>query len=436
MKIFTAFRLFWFGFLLMGKSCFLGAQPEPILINLSTVLELGGANNLNIIAYQRRHELTIAELIKTKEWWLPDLYAGTTLHQLWGAAMNTDGEIFTDLDRQNFFGGIGLNLSWDFGSKPYQIKSGYFKMEAARHRVQSERNKALLEIITAYYDFLTEQLKFQAYDQLIREADTLARQFDLQVEAGLQYQSVALLAQSNYRHFQIEKLNAQLERSNKSAALIRLLNLDPSVEIIPVDSVLAPLELVPDPSLEPDYRTVYSIRPEIRDFELRLEESKTDKKMVTTGLLLPEFRISSYYSYFGEVFSPVYATSAINASLWWRIPLGRLLSGGDLKRANSVIAIKEVELEQMKSTIHEEIVQARSQSRIAHEQMEIAEEASRLAYQALRQSLERQQLGTVLPLEIMQAQEMYIKTSLDHLRAVADYNKAQYRWWVGLGNNL
>ncbi len=70
------------------------------------------------------------------------------------------------------------------------------------------------------------------------------------------------------------------------------------------------------------------------------------------------------------------------------------------------------------------------------EQIEIALEGSQMAEEALNQTLQRQSLGMVRPLEILQAQEMFMKSRLDYLRAIASYNKAQYAYFVAIGNNL
>ena len=72
----------------------------------------------------------------------------------------------------------------------------------------------------------------------------------------------------------------------------------------------------------------------------------------------------------------------------------------------------------------------------AKEQLEIAKEGSELSELALQQNILRQRLGTVRPLEILQAQEIYITSRLDYLKAVAAYNKAQYTYYVAIGNSL
>jgi len=73
-----------FGFFLLLASHTLCAQDNTQAINLETVLQLGGANNLTIKKYRQLQELALANLDMAREWWLPDIYAGTTIEQLWG----------------------------------------------------------------------------------------------------------------------------------------------------------------------------------------------------------------------------------------------------------------------------------------------------------------------------------------------------------------
>lgn len=141
-------------------------------------------------------------------------------------------------------------------------------------------------------------------------------------------------------------------------------------------------------------------------------------------------------SYFGDVFDPLDETAEINGALLWKIPLGRLTFGGELKQYNARIALQKIQMQQARAQVNEEVISAREQILSAKEQTEVALEGSQLGEQALRQSIERQQLGTVRPFEILQAMEIYIKSRLDHLKAVSTYNKAQYKLLVAMGNDL
>ncbi len=132
--------------LLLGATFTVNAQ-ETLPINLQTVLEMGDANNLTIKKFKAKQELANANLLKAKEWWLPDVYAGLQTHQLWGAAMNADGRFFLDVNRQNLWGGIGLNADWSFAEGIYKTKSAKLQVQASVYETQAERNYTLLATI-------------------------------------------------------------------------------------------------------------------------------------------------------------------------------------------------------------------------------------------------------------------------------------------------
>lgn len=410
-------------------------QGNTQAINLETVLQLGGANNLTIQKYKQKQDLALAELDRAREWWLPDIYAGTVVNQLWGTTMNSDGNFFTDVNNQNFWGGAGLNASWTFSESFFKAKAENLQAQASRYRTDAERNKALLAIIEAYYDLLAAQLYYSAYDQLVDQGDTISQQISIQVAAGMRYESELLLSQSNQSHLKVEMLNAKMTYSTKSAALVNLLNLAPNVKLVSTDSLLAPLNLVGTEEIILN-DSIYNKRPEFNAAKLTLRSLKVEKRITSTGLWLPDLHVGTYTSMFGDVLSPLYPTSAINASLMWKIPIGRLTYGGELAKARLRIALQETEIKQVKAIVNEEVLRTREIMNISKEQMEIAREGSDLASKALQQSIQRQQLGTVRPFEILQVQEVYIRSKLDYLKAISTYNKAQYQLFVAVGNDL
>jgi len=419
--------------------CWLNAvqgQSEQQPINLETALTLGGANNLTIKEFKLKQELAAAELTKSKEWWLPDLYAGVTSHQLNGNAMNGDGNFFVDVDRQSFWGGIGLNATWNFGDGIFLAKAAELRSEAAFHQTAAEKNHALLDIIESYYDFLAAQLYYAAYEKLATQADTIAQQMSLQVQIGLRLQSDELLAKSNYNHLRVEMLNARNDWNDAKAELTRLLNLDPYKKLIAVDNILVPLDLITGMAPPSIYDSSYQKRPEIKSQTLTLASLNQAKRTTTSGLWLPELQVGTYGSYFGGVFEPINPTSEVNAALMWKIPLGRLTYGGTLQKFNTQIGLQENEIAQTKAKINAEVMASSMQISTYKEQIEISLEGSQMAEEALNQTLQRQSLGMVRPLEILQAQEMFMKSRLDYLKAVASYNKAQYSYFVAIGNNL
>jgi len=425
-----------------------GKAQETLPINLQTVLELGGANNLTIKEFLAKQELAEANLSKSKEWWLPNVYAGVRTFQLWGAASNADGRFFLDVSRQNLWAGLGLNANWNFAEGIYKTKSAKLQVQASVFETQAKRNNTLLATIKAYYDLQTSQMKLIAYKNLVAQSDTITQQVAIQVEAGLRYQSELLLSKSNQNHLIIEMLNAQWEYNQKSAELVRLLNLDSKVKLVSVDSVMWPMNF--EEKLLSVNDTTYKMRPEIKSIDFTILSLQTERNITTTGLFIPTLSLGTYGSYFGRIngaVSPMfpnqypetnqlYPTGMLNVSLTWNIPLGRLIYGGDLKQYNSQIKIQEIKSEQFKAQINEEIANANQLLIIGKEQIQIAKEGLELTTEALNQSIERQKLGTVKPFEVFQAQQFFLQAQIDYLKAIGEYNKAQFALKVAKGEML
>jgi len=433
--------------LLIALSRFVNAQ-ETVKIDLETVLKLGGAKNLTIKEYKERQELSMAKLAKARQWWVPEIYAGAERQQLWGASMNADGRFFLDVNRQNFWGGLGLNANWDFASGIYRQKAAKFSSLAEKYNSKAERNQTLLKVINAYYDLRVEQLAFTAYQNLVEQADSIAQQIQTQVEAGMLYPSEALLAKSNKNHLKVEMLNAQKRYYQVSAELLKLLNMDQSLKLVSTEEALLPLtyneqDLMPIDSAQLN-------RPEIKANQLEVQSLEIRKKQFTSGLLLPELNLGAYGSYFGRLsgdFSPMvpaefpdpdrfHRTEALNVSLMWRIPLGELFYKGDRKTHNSLIRLKQIEGEQLEAQIYQELSEAQFEINNGKEQIEITKEALDFSAEAMEQSVERQKIGTAKPFEVFQAQQFFLQAQIDYLKAIGAYNKAQFALKVAKGEEL
>ncbi|MDE3183161.1 MAG: TolC family protein [Bacteroidota bacterium] len=411
----------------------LNANAQQTLpVNLETVLRLAGANNLTIKEYQLKYQQALADQSKAKEWWLPNIYAGATTHYLNGAAMNTDGKIFTDVKQNNLWTGLGIATEIDFGKGIYQSLATKQKTKAANFFSIAEKNKEVLNAIETYFDLQTEQLKYGFLLSLVNQSDTLSQQIKIQVDAGLRYQSEYLLAQSNFNHLKISMLQAKMEWQKKSALLANLLNLDNNVSLISADSALIPLPL----SIQPIDTNGFEKRPEYSALNAELRSFQLSRKMINQGLLLPKLRVGFDNGAFGAYSSALYNTNQLNASLLWIIPIGRLTYKGDLKQWNSKIALQQNKVEQFKNQYQQETSTATAESQTANDQMTIAKEAFQLTAEALKQSIERQKLGTVKPFEVFQAQEFYLQAEIDYLKAVSEYNKAQYALKVAFGEAL
>ncbi|MFT6808313.1 MAG: outer membrane protein TolC [Saprospiraceae bacterium] len=439
-------------FFAMSYNIIIGQDILPI--NLETALELGGANNLTIQKSIATRALADASVVKSKEWWVPELYGGIQTHQLSGAAMNSDGRYALGIDRNSLWMGLGLDLSWDLEDGIYKTKIAKLQQEAVTHKTQAIRNKSLLSIIESYYNLTESQLMMHAYEQLIDQAGTLASQLEIQTQAGLQYQSDYLLAKSNVNHLRVQMLQAKGEYQEHSAGLIQLLNLEDAHELVATDTILLPIELMNNQAEQmvngEDLATVYTARPELQEEFSLLESLKLERKAEAVGFVLPKFSLNAYISSFGGLSGPVvpleaiafpdpqqlYGTQTLNMSLMWKIPIARFTSKGGLKEYDAQLNHRVSSIELQKSHIRQEIKLAQNALGVARHQVDLSREGSQYAQEALNQGIARQDLGTGRPYEILQAQEIYINSRLDYIRAIMNYNMAQYKLYVASGNNL
>lgn len=412
------------------------AQDKTYPIDLYAVLKLAGANNLTIKEYELKYQQSIAEQAKAKEWWLPAIYFGTTTHYLNGAAMNTDGQIFQPVNRNNLWAGLGLAMEWDFGKGIYGTLAAKQKADAMKFQSQAERNQAILKAIEAYYDLQAEQFKYIALQQLVGQSDSLAQQIKIQVDAGLRYQSEYLLAQSNYSHLKISLLQTKTEWQKKSAELVNLLNIEANMLLASSDNSVVPLKIsinIPDTTQQ---ESIFEKRLEYLSLQSELFSLQTQRKIVTTGLLMPKLKLGTEDALFGKITSPYYNTYQLNAALVWQLPLGRFVYNGDVKKQDATILIQQNQIEQFKNKVQRDLSKGTAQLQSVEEQMNIANEALKLSAEALQQSIERQKLGTTKPFEVFQAQQFYMQAQVDYLKATAEYNKSQYFLYITVGNNL
>jgi len=407
-------------------------------VSLSDLLMKAGANNLVLDEWEKKYEVALAKQIKEKEWYLPTFYAGVKGHQLFGSAMNGDGRFFTNVNRNNYWVGAGANAEWDFGKGKTAYNAAGKRAEGIRFQSQGEKNQILLKLVHAYLDLQAAQLEYETLEILYRQTDTIIRQIELQVEAGLRYKSELLLAKSNAKHTEFMMKRSRVTMGEASATLGELLNMKEAYLLVCSEKAFIPVELVDKELVLKRSFEPIAKRPELLGMRMNIEALQEERLQYTKGLKLPRLNVGLYDGVFGDPFSSGFNTFEVNVGLIWDLPLGSLLNAykGDVKRVDSEIAWMHNQIEQFSNTARHDVIGASTRIELAVEQIEVAKEGLELAGTAWYQSRERQKLGTVKPFEVFQAQEYYIQAQLDYIEAVKAYNKAQYDLFVAQGNQL
>ena len=144
LKLFVAFLL------LLSN----GYGQEISTINIESSLKIAGANNLTISKLNLNKTVLEADLLISKGWWIPEIFAGIQTRQLQGAAMNGNGSFFTDVNQQNLWNGVGIDALWNIGEGIYKTKVSELKLEANTYKTTAEKNIVLLDVADTYYQLL------------------------------------------------------------------------------------------------------------------------------------------------------------------------------------------------------------------------------------------------------------------------------------------
>lgn len=441
MKIISVFSFVFFSVIIKAQ--------ENIILNLESVLQMSGAQNLTIQKLQAQQALADAAWTKSKEWWLPNLYAGVEMHQLWGGAMNADGRFFLDVNRNNIWNGIGMQVDWNFAEGIYAAKAQHLKAKAAQFETQAQRNQLVLEGVQLYYSFLLAQMNQLVFYTLEQQADSIALQVALLVQEGLTPQSDHLMSKSQAKKFTLQRMKAENEKFKYQSKLIQFLHLNFNTQIFAADSTLYPLEWKGD-SVTHSLDVVFEQRPELKALAYQQKSLQQEEKQLAASIIVPTLSLDIYGSYFGKLSGKVrpmfpdqfpnpkqlHQTAAINASLKWNIPLGKIFYKGDQKMLTSKIKWMQLEADKQKDIIHEEWSVAQQNLIYSQQSMEQSKEALNLAAEALSQITQRMNLGMTKPYEIFQAQEIFAQMQLTYWEAVVEFNTAQFTYLVAVGINL
>jgi len=401
-------------------------------INLNTVLKLAGTGNLDIAEINARYDLARAQHLKAREWLIPTVSPGLLMSSYNGIIQDVEGN-FIDVTKNGFWAGLQVSANWDVGTAMYMSQSARQNVETAGYAKVVEQGKVSLAAVRSYYDLGAAQSKLVALENAAVKSADIVSQIDLQVRQGITYKSDLLLAKADLNHIKITISKVRSEIRQRSNALIELLNIADNVQLLVVDSLLVPVELVDSSIISVE--DAFNKRPELLVLNSGLQGMQTARKSQTSGLLLPTVDFGLNNGPYGPYFSPEGNSFSYYVGAKWDIPLGVLFYGGTRKEYDARIRIQEINIDKTRNQIRREIHDEVAHVGASRTRLELAKAAVRFASEALEQGIQRQQLGTAIPLEVLRAQEQLVQAKIDLIDSVTQYNKAQYSLYIALGNN-
>jgi outer membrane protein TolC len=399
-------------------------------IDLPTTLHLAGAQNLDVqIARERLAEAKANHAAAIAQFF-PWISPSFIYRQHDDKLQDVQGNII-DVHKYSYAPGATLAAQVDIGDALYKSLAAKQLVKAADHALDAQRQDTVITAAQGYYELAFAQGAVGIAKESLRINFDYEQQIGHAVDAGIAFKGDALRVSVQKQRSQLTLRQAMEQQRVSAARLAQVLHLDPSVELVALDADLAPLDLIEtNAALDSFVQQSLTRRPELKQNEALLRASREAKDGATYGPLIPTVGAQGFFGGLGGGRNGVGDTFgaqedyAIGVS--WRIGPGGLFDFTRTRATESRVKISELSLGKLHDEVTREVVEAFTHWQSLNDQLKVAKGALEAAQEGLRLAQQRKEFAVGIVLENIQAEQDLTRARLDYLKAVADFDRAQY----------
>lgn len=430
-------KLFLFFYLSLGTILTVLAQAElpsgPY--DLQTCVDIALENNLTLQRTRLNQEITEATLLQSQGQRIPSFSMGASSGYRWGRSINP----VTNLFENNRIGNINLFANSNvtvFGGMRINntVAQARKDLESGEFNLQATTNQVTLDIINQFINvvFNREQVKI-AENQLKSTSEQLERTTKL-VNAGSLPISDQLDLQSQNATNQLEVINAKNNLRQAKLALAQAMQIPFSEDfdvIEPEFEVTAYDLATNDPAKI--YEIAINIMPEIKASEASIESAEYGVK-IAKGAFYPTLGLganvfSNYVDQpgFGQTEIPSFSDQiernlSQSANLQLNIPIFTNFNNrAAVQRARAQKALAEVDNQQAKNQLRQDIETAYNQALAAEQSYEASLVRVKSLEETFRIAQQRFDLGAINSVDFQVAQNNLFNAQADLLNAKYTY---------------
>jgi outer membrane protein TolC len=435
----------------------LAAEVHPI--DLTSALQLAGVQNPELNVARTRILEAAAQRQLAAAFFLPSINPGFNYDTHSGVLQQSNGNILS-VNRSALYVGAGANaVAAGTVSIPGvyyagNIGLGAFGFLASKQVViQREfetlavRNQVFLQTTIAYSELLRAEGRLAVQTQARDEARVIARLTRQYAEEGQGRTADANRAATQLAQREALIKAAESEVLTASAQLCRVLNLDPSIRLHPIDAYVVPQPIVPDPIPVAELiATGLLNRPELAAQRAAIQAALYQLGGAKVLPFSPTVLLGFSAGGFGggsnlvrPIFGGFSGREDLDAIAYWTI---QNLGVGNLaliKIAKAQLQLAEFHQVELLNMVREQVAEAYAKAHARYAQIGTYEEGVRAGYLAYHEDLIRiRAMGgpeehNVLPIELLNSFDLLARSRLDYVDAIVDYNEAQFQLWVALG---
>src|SRR5579884_756360 len=433
------------------------AAVKPYPINLLAAMRLGNARGLDIELASRRLQVAAAQLQGAKVLWLPNLIFGTDYYRHDGQIQDIQGNVF-GTSKQGFMVGGAPYMVFSLADAIFSPLALRQTARARQAEVQAAANDTLLAVAQAYFNVQQARGELAGYRDGMRFADDLLRRLD-KLAPGLTPALEANRARALAARLRQVTLQSENNWRAASAELLRVLYLDPTLVVEPVEPPHLRVPLLPlDKAVDDLIPVALTNRPELAAQQALVQASLRLLQQEKIRPLVPSILLRGFSTPVTGTLAAGYFGGGLNGNMgnfnfrqdWdiqalWTLQNFGLGNRALIKQRAAENRVALTELFRVQDRVAAEVVQAYSLAQTAEGRIREAEAELRDAQSLVRQDLEalgqtQQRAGggpvllIVRPQEVVAAIQSLQQAYTDYYASIADYNRAQFQLYRALGN--
>jgi len=425
--------------------------PSVYPIDLPTALRLAEAGNYRIAIAREQVCQALARVEASRALWLPSLRAGASYNKHEGPLQDAPGNVF-DTSRGAMYAGLG-GMASGTGSPfvpglyaNFHLADAIFQPLAARQALCAQQlaaattaNDVLLSVSLAYLELLRAAVDVVIAKEAQADAQRLAEVTASYAASGEGLRADADRARAELAVRQNDVFRSQEGLRVASARLAQLLRLDPTITLDPLETTVAPIELVPvEMPLRELVAQALGTRPELTESKYLVGQAVERMRREKCAPLIPSIIMGTSYGTFGggrgDLLTNFDGRLDFDAGAFWEV---RNLGFRDAAaRAETRSLLRQANLHQLETMdlVAREVVEAHAQVQARRQEIAVAKEGVAAAIESQQRNSERIYHGQGLPIEVLQANQALAQARRETLRVLTDYNAAQFQLYRALGS--
>ena len=396
------------------------SEAQSMPIDLPTALALTTGQNPQVAFAQQRIAEAFAQLQAAQVLWVPSLRTGMNYNKHEGAIQDVAGNMI-ETSRGSIYNGFGaqavgasspavpgLLMSFQMRDAIYQPRISEQLLAASRQASRATTNDMLLETAMAYNDLLEARQIEAVAKNTLANARKLADVTGEFARVGEGLSSDADRAKAELASREIDALRTLEAVQVASVRLARVLSQDPSIQLVPQEPVIVPIDLAPVEAGLPELIvTGLSNRPELAESRLLVGAAVERLRSEVNAPLIPSVLLGlSYGGNGGGLGSDITNYNDrldFDAVAYWEL---RNLGWGERAARNEARSRMEQArwqevrvLDQVASDVAEAYAQVTSR----RAQIDVAKAGITAATESYRRNIERTENAEGLPIEALQA---------------------------------